>query len=185
VRRVAAIRADSPRRVSTQFPAKAPNEERPPVGGSRSVTRVHARPLATQFLPANRPDPATDYASRDVARVVAEVSVLCPRAGVYFDNRFGLGLTVPPLRAPAHGVKARTARTHIGSLSDLRTPTVVIALAAQLFHGPDRLEGVRGDFGNLAVADIRKRRPPASKVSPTFQSGSSRRWRARSSARRS
>src|SRR4029450_13451437 len=56
--------------------------------------------------------------------------------------------------APGPGVKARTARAPIGSLGALRTPTVVIALAAHLFHGPDRLEGVRGDFGNLAVADI-------------------------------
>jgi hypothetical protein len=51
----------------------------------------------------------------------------------------------------------------------------VIALAAHLFHGADRLEGVRGDFGNLAVADIEDSEAAAARheVSPTFQSGSS------------
>jgi hypothetical protein len=33
-------------------------------------------------------------------------------------------------------------------------PRSAEGIAGQLFHGPDRLEGVRGDFGNLPVADI-------------------------------
>jgi hypothetical protein len=46
------------------------------------VTRVHARSLAAQFLLQIDLDPDSRDASRDVARVVSDVSVLCPRCVV-------------------------------------------------------------------------------------------------------
>src|ERR671937_794074 len=49
-------------------------------GGRRTrwgVTRVHARSLATAVSAANRPDSGEGGASRGVARVVSDVSVLC------------------------------------------------------------------------------------------------------------
>jgi hypothetical protein len=49
----------------------------------------HARPRAIirdAVSPANRPDSSAIGMSRDVARVVSDGSVLCPRDGVCFGN---------------------------------------------------------------------------------------------------
>src|SRR6266542_7013925 len=55
-----------------------------------SGRHARTRPITCDtVLPANQPDPATDYASRDVARVVSDVSVLCPRAVVHTGNSSG------------------------------------------------------------------------------------------------
>ena len=56
----------------------------------RSVTRVHARSLATPVSPANRAESCLEDASPDVARVVSDVSVLCSRSGGQHDNGVGV-----------------------------------------------------------------------------------------------
>src|SRR5215203_491193 len=53
----------------------------------RGVTRVHARSRAAPFGLHVSPNEADD-ASRDVARVVSDVSVLCPLDGAYGGNAF-------------------------------------------------------------------------------------------------
>jgi len=46
-----------------------------------------ARPgIRGRVFPANPPDPETPDASQDVARVVSDVSVLCPRAAASSGN---------------------------------------------------------------------------------------------------
>jgi hypothetical protein len=53
------------------------------------VSGRHARTRAVirgTVLAANRTLPSANDASRDVARVVSDVSVLCPRGGAWFDN---------------------------------------------------------------------------------------------------
>jgi hypothetical protein len=53
------------------------------VSGRHARTRAITRDTV---LPANRVKREVKNASRDVARVVSDVSVLCPRAVVGFDN---------------------------------------------------------------------------------------------------
>jgi hypothetical protein len=58
------------------------------------VSGRHARAraiISDAVLTANRNDSGAGDASRDVARVVSDVSDLCPRAGVYLANARHLG----------------------------------------------------------------------------------------------
>src|SRR5215207_10250551 len=75
-----------------------------------SGRHARTRPITCgAVLPANQPDPATDYASRDVARVVSDVSVLCPRAVVHTGNSSGWGRTFgrdEPFRTGLHASSA-------------------------------------------------------------------------------
>jgi hypothetical protein len=72
-----------------QSPLPDSNRRPPPYHGgfygSRACTRDHAR----QGFPANQSDLAAEDMSRDVARVVSDVSVSCPRAVDVEDNRPG------------------------------------------------------------------------------------------------
>src|SRR4029453_19190123 len=110
--------------------------------GAAAVTATPARPCAPTVHRGTAPTQAP-------RRLRAALDPLAPPP----PSADGALISSQRRPAPPRGVKARTARTQIGSLGDLHTPTVV-TLAGQLFHSPNRLEGVRGDFGNLPVADI-------------------------------
>jgi hypothetical protein len=76
------------RRHCTRSRAEAISIRPPPYHeGCRGVTRVHARSPTAQFLLQIVPDPCVRDASQSVARVVSDVSVLCPRLVVCSYNR--------------------------------------------------------------------------------------------------
>src|SRR5438034_506461 len=84
------------------------------------VPRRHARTDAITcdtVLPANRTNEGRKDGPRGVARVVSDVSVLCPRAVVYFGNAFFGNLAAPATsRVTGHfgcsNVRRRTPRTN-------------------------------------------------------------------------
>ncbi len=62
---------------------------------SLSVARVHSRSLPTLFRPGNHTVPGIAHASRDVAGVVSDVSVVCLCLGVSLGNMYGVASTWP------------------------------------------------------------------------------------------
>ena len=78
-----------------QGPLPDSNRRPPPYHGGFGASLAYMLDHSRHTFPANRTVRRTGHASRDVARVVSDVSVLCPRTVYGSDNMASSTLTLP------------------------------------------------------------------------------------------